>query len=145
MTLVTLFTLEPPCQTAVTHISNNTCQSTLRQNRLAGTQAEDRAENRCSANTTLDQNAFRSWSPRFFSVRFTSHQTLYIARMHELNKNVPTLPHRLPTMVVLFASALKRNYKHPSCLALFHHSQDRQTTVELSQPLGKEYSLTPPA
>ena len=28
--------------------------------------------------------------------------------MHELNKNVPNLPHKLPTMAVLFASALKR-------------------------------------
>ena len=31
------------------HTSNNTCQSPLRQNIVAGTQAEDRAENMCSA------------------------------------------------------------------------------------------------
>ena len=90
---------------------------------------------------------FRSWSPSFaaldrrsnFSVRFTiTPNTLHRSRA-EAEQECSDLCHRDDPRCQSCSHPLWiGNYKHPSCLALFHRSQDRQTTVEPSQALGKE-------
>ena len=130
-------------QTTVTHTSNNTCQSTLRQTDSQERRLKKGQKTGVLLTPPLDQNAFRSWSPRFFSVRFTSHQSLYIARMHELNKNVPNLPQILPTMAVLFAPVFKTEITNLSLVqhCLIAHKIDKQLLSFLNHLVKSILSL----